>query len=290
MLGRFVPGARLPTYVAAGILSYPIWRFTFWLIIAAGLWAPFLVGLTALAGDALSMEDASPRSLLISGGLLILGMALLARVVPQLLTWKGRRLVLARLRRLGRWEFWPIWAIYGPLAPGFLALMVRYGSVRLPTLVNAPIPGGGLAGESKAEIGAELDLVSEHAIATVVLEVGEQQARLASVEKFMSTASLGYPIVLKPDVGERGRGVFDRSGRRGARAVPRRKRGAHAGPGLCNPGKSLDSSMCGCRGKSRANSFRWRVRHRGTSLGTAEDNLERLIFWTRSVSQWPRLF
>lgn len=207
LLGRFVPGARLPTYVAAGILSYPIWRFTFWLMIAAGLWAPFLVGLTALAGEALSMEDASPRSLLISGGLLILGMALLARVVPQLLTWKGRRLVLARLRRLGRWEFWPIWAIYGPLAPGFLALMVRYGSVRLPTLVNAPIPGGGLAGESKAEIGAELDLVSEHAIATVVLEVGEQQARLASVEKFMSTASLGYPIVLKPDVGERGRGV-----------------------------------------------------------------------------------
>ncbi|MEM9177178.1 MAG: alpha/beta fold hydrolase [Myxococcota bacterium] len=207
LIGRFVPGARLPTYVAAGIVRYPLLRLTFWLTLAAALWAPFLVGLTMLGGRALEMQAASPRATLFSGLGLIVGIAVLARLAPRALTWRGRRLLAAQGRRFLRWEFWPIWAIYGPLVPAFLWMMIRTRSVRAPTLVNPPIPGGGLAGESKAAIDERLAHAPEHAIATRVIEAGEVDTRLEAVRGFVEAVSGGWPVVLKPDVGERGRGV-----------------------------------------------------------------------------------
>ena len=46
--GRFVPGTRLPTYVAAGVVRMPLMPFTFWILVAAALWTPLLVGGAAL--------------------------------------------------------------------------------------------------------------------------------------------------------------------------------------------------------------------------------------------------
>lgn len=218
LLGRFVPGARLPTYVAAGVLGHPVGRFALWLVVAALLWAPFLVGVTALGGIALSMEGREAGGAWRTGLALVVSIAVAARFLPRLLTWHGRRLLAAKGRRLLRWEFWPIWAIYGPLVPSFLVMAIRHRSLRAPTLVNPPIPGGGLAGESKAAIGRLLARVPAHDIATLVLEPasevettggGEmgQAARLAAVDAFAGRPDVGWPVVIKPDVGERGRGV-----------------------------------------------------------------------------------
>ncbi|MBJ21555.1 MAG: alpha/beta fold hydrolase [bacterium] len=208
LLGRFVPGARLPTYVAAGALGYPVLRLVFWLVLAAAIWAPVLVGVTAVGGRALEMQNASAGRSILLGTAFILAIALAARILPRLVTHRGRRLTLARWRRLRRWEFWPIGAIYGPLIPSFVAMALRHGSVRLPTLVNPPIPGGGLAGESKAAIGRALAGIPGHAIETELLESGSVEARFACVLDLMARFDLDYPIVLKPDVGDRGRGVL----------------------------------------------------------------------------------
>lgn len=208
LLGRFVPGARLPTYVAAGILGYPLLRFSLWLVIAAALWAPLLVGATALGGRALEMQEATPGSTLGLGLGLILLIAVAARIVPRLFSYRGRRLLFARWRRLQRWEFWPIWAIYGPLVPSLVRMALTHRSIRLPTLVNPPIPGGGLAGESKAAIGRALEVCPEHEISTQVLEPSQPEQRLERLLAWMERTAQHYPIVLKPDVGERGRGVL----------------------------------------------------------------------------------
>ncbi len=207
LLGRFVPGARLPTYVVAGIVRMPILRFTGWLVLAAALWAPLLVGLTAFGGRLLDLEGASPRTALVAGIVLVLVMAILARLVPRLSSWRGRRHLLSSWRRLLRWEFWPIPAIYLPLVPALLGMAVRAGSLRAPTLVNPPIPGGGLAGESKAAIGALVSRVPDHAIPTRVIEPGPEPERRAVLHAFVEENGDRWPIVLKPDVGERGRGV-----------------------------------------------------------------------------------
>ena len=208
LFGRFIPGARLPTYVAAGIIGYPFLRFSTWLILAAALWAPLLVGVTALGGRALDMDAGFSGSSLVAAVALILFIALAARFVPQLVTYRGRRLLLARLRRLMRWEFWPIWAIYGPLVPSLARMALRHRSIRLPTLVNPSIPGGGLAGESKVAIGKALEAFPEHGIETEVVEVEDASQGADIVKAWMDRVGVNFPVVLKPDVGERGRGVL----------------------------------------------------------------------------------
>jgi len=52
LAGRFVPGTRLPTYVAAGVVRMPVLPFSLWILVAAALWTPLLVGGTALFGTA----------------------------------------------------------------------------------------------------------------------------------------------------------------------------------------------------------------------------------------------
>ncbi|MGB5036845.1 MAG: DedA family protein, partial [Blastocatellia bacterium] len=55
LASRFLPGTRLPTYVAAGILGTSAWRFTGAFALASAVWTPILVALAAWFGaEALS--------------------------------------------------------------------------------------------------------------------------------------------------------------------------------------------------------------------------------------------
>jgi membrane protein DedA with SNARE-associated domain len=47
---RFLPGSRLPLYVAAGVLNLPLRVFAGWALVATLVWTPSLVLLTAQAG------------------------------------------------------------------------------------------------------------------------------------------------------------------------------------------------------------------------------------------------
>jgi hypothetical protein len=130
----------------------------------------------------------------------------LAKVGMRAATWRGRRLLLGSWRRLTRWEFWPRWAVYPPVAAYGLWLALRYRSVTLFTAVNPGIgAGGGLVGESKSEILRGLAGAGEKVAAWTVVERGAVDAREGVVRVFAETQ--GWPVVLKPDVGERGSGV-----------------------------------------------------------------------------------
>jgi membrane protein DedA with SNARE-associated domain len=51
---RFLPGSRLPVYVAAGIWGRRPWAFAAWSLVAVLLWTPLLVLLTARFGPSLT--------------------------------------------------------------------------------------------------------------------------------------------------------------------------------------------------------------------------------------------
>ncbi len=205
---RFLPGTRLPSYFAAGMLRTSLPRFTLYFFIACGLWTPALVGLSAAFGEVVqralsAFEERVGLYLLVSGLFLFL---LLKLLIP-LCTWRGRRLLLSRWRRITRWEFWPRWAFYPPVVLHVLRLGLRYRSLRVVTAVNPAIPGGGLVGESKAGILDGLgacEEVARYERLPASLTVVEREAR---VEAFRSRLGLDWPIVLKPDIGERGAGV-----------------------------------------------------------------------------------
>jgi membrane protein DedA with SNARE-associated domain len=205
---RFLPGTRLPSYFAAGMLRTSLSRFALYFFIACALWTPALVGLSAAFGEAVqralsAFEQRAGLYLLVTGAVLFV----LLKVLIPLCTWRGRRLLLSRWRRLSRWEFWPRWAFYPPVVLYVLWLGLKHRSLRVVTAVNPAMPAGGLVGESKAAI---LDGIGERqAIARYELLPASlsRTERLARVDAFRAHHGLDWPIVLKPDVGERGSGV-----------------------------------------------------------------------------------
>ncbi len=206
---RVLPGTRLPTYFAAGMLRTSLTRFAAYFFVACALWTPFLVGISAGFGEATQraltiFRDHMALYLVVTALVLFL---LLKFLIP-LATWRGRRLLLARWRRLTRWEFWPRWAFYPPVVLYILWLALKHRSLLLFTAVNPGIPGGGFVGESKAGILRGLEgsgeLVARHVLIPGSLPV---EQRIAQTTAFQERLSSRWPLVLKPDVGERGSGV-----------------------------------------------------------------------------------
>lgn len=200
-LSRFVTGLRLPTYLAAGFLRTSFGRFAFYFILAAAIWTPVLVGSVALSGE------------IFGGSLLIGGVAafVIVRVAMKLATWRGRRTAIGKLRRILRWEFWPLPVFYFPVFLYVLLLALRFRSLTVFTCANPAIPSGGFVGESKNAIYALLASSPENRPFVLRHEVVpgnlETDGKVALVERFMAANRLSFPIVVKPDVGERGKGV-----------------------------------------------------------------------------------
>jgi len=99
-------------------------------------------------------------------------------------------------------------AFYLPVIAFALLLGLRYRSLTLFTLANPGMPHAGIAMMSKSDILKGFQKREEHVAAFTViaaeLSLDERQTRL---DHFMQSRSLSYPIVLKPDYGERGVGV-----------------------------------------------------------------------------------
>jgi hypothetical protein len=117
-------------------------------------------------------------------------------------SWEASRRIVGFVRRKLRWEFWPAWAIYLPLVPYLLFLALRHRSLTVFTAANPGIPTGGFVGESKAEILDHLKAAPELVADFVVLRSADRQ-RLQRARAWIES----YPVVLKPDKGERGTGV-----------------------------------------------------------------------------------
>ncbi len=209
LLSRMVPGARLPTYVSAGVLRAPARMCVFYFFLAAAIWAPLLVGLAMWLGDVLlpiarSYERFAALALLAVAGFLWL---LIHGVLP-LFNFRGRRLLTGKIKACLRWEFWPPWLFYFPVVLYVGGLMIKYRSLTLFTASNPAIATGGFVGESKGAILEGLSEASSHlARFTVVPAHEDDDQRMELIRHFLSVEKLSYPIVLKPDVGQRGKGV-----------------------------------------------------------------------------------
>jgi len=209
LTSRFVPGTRLPTYVAAGVLHTRFLPFLGFFLLAAAVWTPLLVALAVLYGEAVlaafAVYSRWSFPLLLGSALILL---VVVKVLIPLFTWRGRRLLLSRWRRLTRWEFWPPWVFYPPVAVYVLWLGVRYRSLLLFTAANPGIPAGGVVGESKWDILRSFAGPASVLPAMAFLPGDTTAAqRRAQVDSFMAERGLGWPLVVKPDVGERGAGV-----------------------------------------------------------------------------------
>jgi membrane protein DedA with SNARE-associated domain len=191
MLGsRLLPGSRLPLYLGAGFAGGTLGRFAFWSAVGTTLWTPVLV----LTGSSGVVPAAASATLFLAVGL-------------------HRRFRLARLRarviaaasRIWRWEFWPPWVFYPPVAFWTLLLACRHRGFGAISAANPGMTDGGLVGESKYEILRRLP--SEWTVPTVLIATGEGEVRARHLQDEMERRGWAFPVVLKPDVGQRGVGV-----------------------------------------------------------------------------------
>lgn len=203
LVSRFLPGARLPTYFASGALGTSVARFSLWFALAGLLWTPVLVALAAGIGGGLgAVGGAGPWGLV---GTLAAAWLLVA-LARALATWRGRRLLRARIVRLMRFEYWPIGVFYLPVF-ALLAWRALRGQALVFTAANPALPHGGFVGESKRAIHALLEAAGAPLPRTLCLAPGEPRARREAVREFQRAQGLGFPLVVKPDVGQRGDGV-----------------------------------------------------------------------------------
>lgn len=207
LMSRFLPGTRLPTYVAAGVLRTPILRFTLYFGAAAALWTPVLVALAALVGARAFIYFELFSRYAVAGVVVVaVGVWLSLKLVVPLFTWQGRRQLRGRWCRLRRWEFWPPWAFYPPVILHWLWLSLRYRSLTLFTAANPAIADGGFIGESKVAILSQLAPAAVARFRYVEAEASMAE-KVAAVRSFLAGEGLQLPVVVKPDEGQRGSGV-----------------------------------------------------------------------------------
>jgi membrane protein DedA with SNARE-associated domain len=215
---RFLPGTRLPLYVAAGLVGRRGWSFAGWTLVAALVWTPLLVLLAGLGGDRFTRPL---QSVLGGGWVSLAGVTLVCFAIlrwiamPALQTAASSEVfhahssrLLAAVSRIWQWEFWPSWLFYLPISLWIILLSIRRGGLSgfaSVTAANPGIPDGGFIGESKFQILQSL--ASPHVIPTILIEPGPPARRLNQFEEAMRSSHWSYPVILKPDAGQRGEGL-----------------------------------------------------------------------------------
>jgi len=123
-------------------------------------------------------------------------------------TWRGRRRLYGKWMRLTRPEYCSTKLLYLPVVCALASRALRKGKHPMDfSACNPCIPGSEMIGESKMEI---LDKILERkAVAEYQRLPGDMPLaqRCERVAEFMRETSLDFPVVIKPDVGERGRSV-----------------------------------------------------------------------------------
>lgn len=201
-ISRFTTGLRLPTYLAAGFLRTDFLKFTFYFLLASAIWTPILVGSTAFS-----------QKIFFSGNLLF-GVVLsfiFLKIFLHFFSWKNRRLFIGRLKRIKNWEFWSLHVFYFPVVCYVLWLAIKHRNLTVFTCANRAILAGGFVGESKREIyeGLRKSPASSGFLLKNLYLAGDSslQEKISLVWRFIDEHRLSFPLVLKPNIGERGKGV-----------------------------------------------------------------------------------
>ena len=219
-LSRMLPGTRLPMYIAAGIVPGHNRKFLFWVTIAVGIWTPTLLVLTALIGPKLLgfFETIFHGPWAILAAFIVL--VALLRIASLEATEIGRARLRAGIQRFVQPEFWPVWIFYAPMLVWLPMLAIRHRSMTVFTCANPGIPnGGGVVGEAKSRIvegfaaggapvleAVRIQPVDDESLSDQEVARLRAQSLVEAIED-PSTGLGGFPIVLKPDAGQRGFGV-----------------------------------------------------------------------------------
>jgi membrane protein DedA with SNARE-associated domain len=229
-LVRVLPGLLFPTYLACGLTGVSFKRFFITTLAAGAVYSTILLTLVIKLGEVVFPAFG------------YLGWIIMVSLVLLLITYKMIKPGWLRLsnnkavhtiyypdtsrnqetflgmpsirflkRKVSVSEKIPPLIFYIPLGVRWLLSGIRYRNLTLPTIANPYIEAGGLLGESKSDL---MDQVSEEyrqwiaPYPTITLDDRiplENMLPMALGQ--LSSASLDFPLVAKPDIGWQGYGV-----------------------------------------------------------------------------------
>lgn len=198
VISRILPGTRLPTYLASGYLRYPFINFFILTLISVFLW----VFIALSAGK--SLHYLFMDHWLLSLIIFVLALHFIKTLVSKLTdTWERKALIYSWQRWL-YFEFWPASLFYLPLVPYYIYLSVKYKSALIPFYANPNLKHGGLIGESKWDLLKHLNPADPSTLKSIKIH---KDIDFIKVKELLQTHQLNYPLIIKPDVGQRGFGV-----------------------------------------------------------------------------------
>src|SRR5215472_8137798 len=201
-LSRFLPGTRLPAYIAAGLDQMPVAAFAMVTAMSAIAWVAVLFFSIRLAPSRAATAS-HQLAVLTLGGFVVFALLSLWRRWNQQI----RQRISIGFQRIVKWEFWPSWLFYSPVALFCAYLGIRYRGFSLPTIANVNQKNGGIVGESKIEILQTLmetspDITSD----AYLIPSGPLAERIDRVLNTCYRHEIRFPLVLKPDTAQRGAG------------------------------------------------------------------------------------
>ncbi len=201
---RFMPGSRLPMFVCAGVVRMPLRRFATWACVGVLLWTPLLVWFAAKTGGVVlsPMADSGAARWLTRFTFIAVLFVVLKLAIRCL---ANSRALTATVARWSRWEFWPMWLFYAPVGIWLLWLTVRHRGISTITASNPGIADGGVVGESKFDILSSLP--ARWTVPAALVDAPTANERTRQVLAVIQERDWRFPVILKPDVGQRGVGV-----------------------------------------------------------------------------------
>ena len=200
-VSRFVPGTRLPSYVAAGLSRMTFSKFALTTALSAAVWSAAVI----IFGRSFTRIFPGAPRWVIAG-------AMVAVVIGALTFWRRHAKAIIRrssmfFQKMGRWEFWPAWLFYAPVPLMCAWLSLKYRGLALPTVANPSQRNGGIVGESKIQILDELKRIAPEQVAEAFLVPrGTLAERTRRIRGLVDSGALQLPFVIKPDTGQRGEG------------------------------------------------------------------------------------
>src|SRR6266545_2725509 len=126
---RFIPGTRLPTYLAVGLFAMPARHFALITAIGALVWISVFFALTKLLGSHAVVWFTFAQTKIAAFVFTALLLLSVTFIVRKIFTISILRQIAIAARRWTHWESWPAWLFYIPVALYYFWLAVRYRSL-----------------------------------------------------------------------------------------------------------------------------------------------------------------
>lgn len=229
-LVRVLPGLLFPTYIACGFTGVSFKQFFITTLAASAIYSTILLTLVIKLGEfviptigywgwilmvclvllLITYKSIKPRRLRFANNTNVEAISF-PLINQNQETFLGMPSLHFQNCKVSASEKIPPLIFYTPLGLRWFMLGIRYRNMALPTIANPFIEAGGLWGESKSRLmhqvsGGQCQWIAP--FATITLDDSSTvESMINKALNKLSSASLNFPLVIKPDVGWQGYGV-----------------------------------------------------------------------------------